>query len=245
MKIDHRINYVMVIDTEACPIDKTVEGVNPENMFTYDIGYAVCDKHGKVYLTRSFVIADIFYGESDLMQSAHYNNKLPQYHKDIENGTRKVVTFAKACKIFREDMRTYSVNKVFAHNHRFDVTALNITSRWTSKSAYRYFYPYGTKLYDTMTMARQVVANTPTYKAFCEREGYMTKNGKPQVKAEVLYRYISGNYDFKESHTGLEDVKIEVALFAKCKSQHKPMNTNIEPWCWRKVQKKRKEMERA
>lgn len=223
-KIDKRIDYVMVLDTEACPIDKTLDGVHADNMFTYDIGYAICDKKGRVYLTRSFVIADIFYGESDLMKSAHYNSKLPQYHKDIENGTRKVVSFARACKIFREDMRTYGVTKVFAHNHRFDVTTLNITSRWTSKSAYRYFYPYGTKLYDTMAMARQVVANTPAYRNFCEREGYMTKNGKPQVKAEVLYRYISGNYDFEESHTGLEDVMIEKDIMAYCYRKHKAMN---------------------
>ena len=226
-KIDKRIDYVIVLDTEACPIDKTLEGVHADNMFTYDIGYAVCDKHGKVYLTRSFVIADIFYGESDLMKSAHYNKKLPQYHRDIENGTRKVVSFAKACKTFREDMRTYNVSKVFAHNHRFDVTALNITSRWVSKSAYRYFYPYGTKLYDTMNMARQVIATTPTYRAFCEREGYMTKNGRPQVKAEVIYKYITGNYDFNESHTGLEDVLIEKEIMTYCYRKHKAMNGKL------------------
>ena len=227
MKIDHRINYVIVIDTEACPIDRTVEGVVPENMFTYDVGYAVCDKHGKVYLTRSFVVEDIFFGEYNLMKSAYYANKLPLYYRDIANGTRKVATFSEICKTFREDMRTYGVTEVYAHNHRFDLGTLNITSRWTSKSAYRYFYPYGTKVYDTMKMARQVIATMPTYKTFCEREGYMTKNGKPQVKAEVIYKYISGNYDFDESHTGLEDVLIEKEIMAYCYRKHKAMNGKL------------------
>ena len=227
MKIDRRINYVIVIDTEACPIDNTVEGVNPENMFTYDIGYAVCDKHGKVYLTRSFVVAEIFFGETELMKSAYYASKLPQYHKDIENGTRTIATFATICKTFREDMRIYGIKEVYAHNHRFDLGTLNVTSRWISKSAYRYFYPYGTEIYDTMKMARQVIATTPTYKAFCEREGYMTKTGKPQIKAEVIYKYISGNYDFDESHTGLEDVLIEKEIMAYCYRKHKAMNGKL------------------
>ena len=227
MKIDRRIKYVMVIDTEACPVDNTIEDVDAHNMFTYDVGYAICRKNGEVFLTRSFVISDIFYGEADLMKSAYYANKLPQYHKDIKNGTRKVVTFAQFCKIFREDMREYGVTEVYAHNHYFDLTTLNITSRWTSKSAFRHFYPYGTKLYDTMKMARQVVANTPSYIRFCEREGYMTKNGKPQLKAEVIYKYISGNYDFNESHTGLEDVLIEKEIMAYCYRKHKAMNGKL------------------
>lgn len=43
------------------------------------------------------------------------------------------------------------------------------------------------------------------------------------MKAEVIYKYISGNNDFIESHTGLEDVMIEKEIFAKCCRQHKKM----------------------
>jgi hypothetical protein len=32
--------------------------------------------------------------------------------------------------------------------------------------------------------------------------------------------------DFKESHTGLEDVKIETAIFAYCVRQHKKMRVH-------------------
>ena len=39
--------------------------------------------------------------------------------------------------------------------------------------------------------------------------------------------------DFTEKHTGLEDVLIEVELFAACIKKHKAMNRNIYRFCWR------------
>ena len=56
--MDKRISYKLVIDTETCPVDKDVDGVFPSNMWAYDIGWAIVDKRGKVYRTRSFVNAD-------------------------------------------------------------------------------------------------------------------------------------------------------------------------------------------
>ena len=48
-KIDRRIAYRVVLDTETCPLDKDFEGVDPNNMWVYDVGYAIVDKRGKVY----------------------------------------------------------------------------------------------------------------------------------------------------------------------------------------------------
>jgi len=63
------------------------------------------------------------------------------------------------------------------------------------------------------------------------------------TSAECAYRYIKNKCDFIESHTGLEDVKIEIEIFAKCISLHKKMATEINSGCWQKVQRKRKHME--
>ena len=62
-------------------------------------------------------------------------------------------------------------------------------------------------------------------KAFCEDNGFLTKHKtpRPQVKAEVLYKYITGNLDFVESHTGLEDVLIEAQILKYCFAKHKKM----------------------
>ena len=60
-KIDRRRNYFLCIDTETVPVDKDFDGVSPYNMWVYDVGFAVIDKHGNVYETFSFVNADKFF----------------------------------------------------------------------------------------------------------------------------------------------------------------------------------------
>jgi hypothetical protein len=76
-------------------------------------------------------------------------------------------------------------------------------------------------------MARDVISKMPTFIRFCEKNGYLTKNGKTQLKAEVLYRFISKDNDFIESHTGLEDVLIEKEILAYCYKQHKKMRKTL------------------
>ena len=72
-------------------------------------------------------------------------------------------------------------------------------------------------------MAKDTICKQPTYQKWCAKNNFLTKNGKPRATAEILYRYISGDVNFKEDHTGLEDVLIEIAITCKCIAQHKPM----------------------
>jgi hypothetical protein len=67
----------------------------------------------------------------------------------------------------------------------------------------------------------------PTYRRFCEENGYITKNNQCRYTAEIIYRYITKDNDFIESHTGLEDVEIEAQIFAYCVRQHKKMKKNL------------------
>ena len=53
------------------------------------------------------------------------------------------------------------------------------------------------------------------------------KTPRPQKKAETVYRYITRDTDFVESHTGLEDVKIETLIMAYCYRQHKKMRKGL------------------
>ena len=222
-KIDRRINYKLIIDTETCPLDRDFEGVDPFNMWVYDIGYQVADKRGNVYLERSFVNADIFLNEKVAMTSSYYAEKIPKYWEDIKAGKRILASFYNIRKQILADMKKYNIKEVYAYNMRFDYNTLNNTQRWLTKSAYRYYFPYGTKICDIMKMANDVVKNTPSYQRFCEENNFFTKNGRVQMKAETVYRYILQDTDFVESHTGLEDVKIETVIMAYCFRKHKKM----------------------
>lgn len=217
------IKYRMVLDCETCPLDKDFEGVQPWNMFVYDLGWCVTDRHGNVYKTRSFIVKEIFFGEVGLMNSAYYADKIPMYLKDIENGTRIVASWYEIFKAFREDLKEYNISEVYAHNMRFDYGAINNTHRWLTKSKYRYFFPKNVQICDTLKMSRQILKKSYLYRQFCEDNGYTTKRGQPRYTAEFLYRFISGNLEFVESHTGLEDVLIEKEILAYCFSKHKRM----------------------
>lgn len=221
--MDNRITYRIVIDTETCPLDSSMRSVVPSNMFVYDVGYAVIDKRGNVYRTRSFINADVFLGEKDLMQSAYYAKKIPQYEADLRAGVRELASMATIRKTLLADMQEYKVKEVYAHNMRFDYGALNNTQRWTTKSRYRFFFPYGTEICDTLRMARDVIACMPTYQKYCKENGYLTKRGHARMTAEIIYRFITGDDGFKESHTGLEDVMIEKDILAYCFAKHKKM----------------------
>ena len=225
--MDRRISYKIVIDTETCPIDKDLTDVLPTNMWTYDCGWAVVDKRGNVYRTRSFVNADIFLDEKDLMKSAYYAEKIPRYWEDIKAGRRTLTSFYNIRKTLMEDIAEFNVTEIFAHNMRFDYGTLNTTQRWLTKSKYRYFFSKDLVICDTLKMARDVIAKMPTYRRFCEENGYMTKNHQVKLTAEVIFRFITKNNDFVENHTGLEDVLIEKEILAYCYKQHKKMRKKL------------------
>ena len=113
-KIDRRRNYFLCIDTETVPVDKDFDGVDPYNMWVYDVGVAVIDKHGNVYETFSFVNADIFIDEKELMKSAYYADKIPDYWEDIKNGKRVLTSFYNIRKTIMMLIDKYEIEKVFA-----------------------------------------------------------------------------------------------------------------------------------
>lgn len=226
-KIDRRKKYIIVIDTETCNGIMTETGqLDLSCSIVYDFGLAVIDKKGNVYETYSFVIRESFFGMRDVMKTAYYAEKIPQYKTDIYNGSRQVVSFVEAKLVLRDMMEKYHTNVVCGHNMLFDYKALTTTQRYFTKSAYRYFFPYNTEFWDSLKMARSVMGQMPTYKRFCQENGYMTKHKKPQCRftAEICYRYIINDTNFTECHTGLEDVLIEAKIVAYCIRQHKKMN---------------------
>lgn len=226
--IDRRRTYYIVLDTETCNGIVEEDGtVNLDDSLVYDLGFAVVDKYGRVYEKYSFVIYETYCEMQDVMKSAYYAEKIPKYEQDIKDGKRKIVKYLTARKILYNTMQKYKVRAVMAHNARFDYRALNNTLRYLTKSTYRYFFPKSTEIWDTLNMARSIYGKSSTYHLWCEQNAYMTKNNQVRLTAEILYRYITGDESFIESHTGLEDVLIEKEIFRKCMSWHKPMKRRL------------------
>ena len=226
--IDYRHHYVLVLDTETANTLVDEDGrMDMSSVLMYDTGWSVVDTKGHVYLERSYINRDIFVYERELMRSAYYGWKIPKYVADLRNGERIMSDTYHIRKQMLADMELYHITEVVAHNARFDLNALNTIQRWTTKSQYRYWFPYGTEVWDTMKMARDVIHKMPTYRRFCEEHGFLTANGRLSTTAENLYRFITKNPDFVESHTGLEDVQIEREIMFYCFRQHKKMRKGL------------------
>lgn len=226
--------YYLIIDTETA---NTVEEPIP-----YDIGYAICDRQGNIVLERSFVVAEVFIDEQDLMQSAYFAEKIPKYWEDIKSGKRKVKSVYNIRKQIHEDMKTYNIKKVGAYNMGFDRRALNNLMRYVTKSFVRWFFPFGTTYFCIWNMACSMLLNTRTYVNFALKNNLVSEKDNVSTSAENCYKYLTKNINFVEEHMGLEDVHIEVEIFAKCLSTHKKIVNDINSACWRKVQKKRNEV---
>lgn len=217
--MDRRKNYYLTIDTETA---NTIE-----DPMMYDLGGAIHDKQGRVYESFSFVIYDVFCADRELFNTAYYAEKRPMYEAQIKDGSRKIVSIFTAKKYINDLCRRYNVKAIIAHNARFDYRATNYTLRYVTKSASRYFLPYGIPIWDTLKMAQDTICKQSTYINWCKSNGFCQKNGKPRATAEILYRYITLNKDFIENHTGLEDVLIEKEIFVKCMAQHKKMRKKL------------------
>ena len=212
-------DVVMMIDTETandidCPI-------------VYDCGYQIFNMNGDVLCERSFVNADVFC-DAELMETAYFADKIPTYWREIKAGVRVLKSWFNIKRQIAEDCKKFGVTVACAHNAAFDNRALNNTQRYITTSKYRYFLPFGVEWWDTLKMARQILKNDESYGQFCYDNDYLTKNGCRRYTAEIIYRWLSGEHDFEESHTGLEDVKIEREIFKFCLAE----NPEIDGRLW-------------
>lgn len=196
---------VLVVDTETAGL--------LDNAFVYDLGVAAVERTtGRIIESRSMIISDVYDGLPRLMETAYYAEKLPRYVEGLAKGEWEKVNIFHARNIVRNLIRKYDIKRVYAYNVMFDLKALNNTWTMMTKGNAKYFFPYKVKMCCIMSMARQVIAKRPTYKAFCIDNGFLTAQGRPQTSAEKMYAYITNNPDYTEQHTGLEDVKIETEI---------------------------------
>ena len=209
-----------------------------EDALAYDVGLAIIDRKGNVYDRKSFIVSEIFINEPDLMKSAYYAHKIPEYLAEIERGGREVATFYKVVALLKEWNTKYKPKAFLAYNAFFDMSGLNRTQRYITKSKYRYALPYGLQVQCIWHMACQTICSQKKYYDFCIKNGFVSKAGNISTSAETVYRFLTNNPVFQEEHKGLEDVEIEAKIFAECIKKHKKMNRKINRACWRLAQRK-------
>ena len=218
-----------------------IETANHANdALAYDVGIAVVDRYGNIYATYSFVCYDIFELEKELMGSAYYARKIPEYYAGLANGERTMATLYEIREVIHSLCAEYDIKAILAYNAHFDMSGLNRTQRYVTKSKYRYFFPYDIPVHCIWHMACQTICSQKKYYNFCIENGFVSNSGNIKTSAECVYAFLTNNPDFEEEHKGLEDVLIEAEIFAECIKKHKKMNRNINRACWRIPQRKAK-----
>ena len=197
-------NYVIVIDTE------TANDVSQP--LPYDFGWAIVDlEKGEIVRKFSYVCAEIFL-DRELMESAYYAEKIPDYWKDIQSKKRIIKRFVNIRKEFWNCLKEYHVKDIYAYNMGFDKRASNNDTRYITKSFIRWFFPYSVNFHCIWHMACTSILNTENYVNFAKENNFVSECGNIQTTAECAYRYLTNTPDFEESHTGLEDVEIETEI---------------------------------
>ena len=229
LKKDNRCTYYMVLDTETAVYDPTIKEIKGTNMLVYDLGYAIVDRYGRIYETGSFIVKDIFYDEIERMKSCYFADKRATYIQDIEKGLHTVVNWKNLVFLLEERLSYWNVRAICAYNAIFDYGAICRTNNFVNG---KYWKPPLLKKYpvwDIMKMTEDVLYKRPTYRKFCFDNGNLTAHTppRPQKKAETVKQYLENNPQFKEVHTGLEDVYIESEILAKCFSTHKKMRREL------------------
>lgn len=224
-KIDRRRKYIGVVDVE------TAGGFgNPQ---VYDIGFAITNKQGDIFETKSLIIKEVFENQ-ELMEGAYYYNKMPLYKEKLKNGTAKLISFKNAREEILALMREYRVSQISAYNLLFDMNALTNTSKSLEVSKKFLTSEFkNIELVDIWTFACNNLYTNKKFQKMAMQNGWYSEAGNLRTSAEIGYRYITNQKDFIEEHTGLADVLIEVEILAKCYSQNKKKIEGIIPHPWR------------
>ena len=228
---DKRVKKYLVLDTETTTPIK-MEGFT-RNQLVFDIGYQIVDKKGNVFLERSYVIEEIFYNE-DYMRNAYFWEKYPQYLEGIKTGKYKVIKWFDMLVEIHNLLIECNVSVVGAYNLAFDLNTIDYTNRTLRNKPCKIFDKV--EKLCIMGMSVETLCQQKTFQKLAMREGWISESGKfLSTKAETVYKYVANQMDYKEEHTGLEDVKIEVELMALCFRQHKKMSKGIVHNAYKKV----------
>ena len=166
-------------------------------------------------------------------------------HFHQQHGGVDAVLAVDAREEFLRLMEMYGIETISAYNLNFDMRALRNTTEKLFGKGKRFL----TKEYKEVdllciwSLACEVLYSRPSYLRFIDKYNLMTEKGNPLTSAEVGYRYLQDNNEFEESHTGLQDVRIECKILAKCIAQKKKHDSGILPSPWRIVSNYKKDRE--
>lgn len=193
---------IAIFDTETTSLEKP---------FCYNIGYVIAEEaSSKVLVKREYVVEQVWHNTM-LFSTAYYAEKRPLYVSAMRRHTVEMTKFGYICQQMIRDFKAYNVERAFAYNSAFDEKVFAFNCDW-----FKCNNPFdNVPISDIRGFAHHFLI-TDNFKAFCEENGEFTDSGNYSTTAETMFRYLTGDTEFNEAHTALDDSLIEMEILTIC-----------------------------
>lgn len=208
--------YLLFVDTETIGCLNVKESVMP-----FEIGCKVYDTETKKVVREKSYIVRKFFNNKYVMNTTFSATKYPSYQERIKTDKRfKNTSVHDISNDIEKLVNRYNLKIMVAHNGNFDKQALA-----------RLFEEFGTEnpfenldLLDTMEISK-VITYSKDYVDYCienieiknsmNESAFITNSGRVRTTAQAIYSYLTKNPNYKEEHTALEDIDIEISIYQK------------------------------
>jgi hypothetical protein len=229
-----KAKHFLVADTETTGVGNRA--------ITFDFGYVIATRK-EIKQTRSFLVREVitnprvmFAALRDEYWRHNFGGKLFTFYiPELSKGNQRIYPWSEIVSTLREDMRRYNVDVFSAYNLGFDMRALAKTQELIKAGGK--ILEYRPDLLDLWQFACETVCQRPTYHQLAKQEGnakgWITDANNIRTNAEKVYAYLTGDFDFIESHTALDDALIETEILQRLLATKKAIPYNVMdhmPW---------------
>ena len=203
----------------------------------YDFGYVIMNRDGERLTEYQSCVNEII-TKPDLMMSAFYAKKIFSFYiPRFADGTLNLDFWVHILNRLEDDIVKYNVNTICAYNAKFDFRALKTTNELLG---FGDFFDKPIRVLCLWESACELIMNNRNYKKVARDLGWVTDKGNIRTSAEMAFRYVQHDFDFVESHTALEDARIESILLADMFKKKKKLPFNFSGRTWQLVNQKEK-----
>lgn len=201
-----------------CTLDTETFGgaSNPKGI--YHLAGIIHDRQGNIFATFNYLIAEHY---EEIEKDSYAKKNFHKYVTMIKEGiVTMIATEKEAVNAVDALCNFYNVRYMMAYNTGFDFCKTECKMLIENR-----------EFIDIYLMTVQTITHIKKYAKFCRENNFRSASGRSvATSAESVFAYLTGNTEYKEEHTALEDSKIEMQIFLACVATHKKYTKNSHQW---------------
>jgi hypothetical protein len=193
---------ILLLDVETVDDDRNI----------VELSGKVVNKNLIALRTFSFIIKETW-EDKNLMSGIYAETKkVAIWHDNIKNNRSQIITTKELASKLDDMIKEYNIKVISAYNLKFDLDA--ILKTFTRNKGFSKGILKLSQL-DLWLYAGDIFLKE-RYVKYCVSKNYLTPKGNCLTSAEVVYRYVSNDDTFIETHVALDDINIELEILRVC-----------------------------